>query len=86
MAEKSKRAVRRKPKFEIGEVVAWCPASFDKPSAYYQIASFFFDEDDAIRYTFRVVDGVSASLCPIEECVRSLNSRELGPRKRKVKS
>lgn len=71
----------RKPKFKIGQVVAiWGQAHSENPE-YFRIASFFFDQRDALRYTF--VGSVAGrpyanSLCPTEEILRALTAKEKG--------
>lgn len=71
----------RKPKFKIGQVVAiWGKDSRQEPE-YFRIASFFFDQRDALRYTFAVsVAGrpYPSSLCPTEEILRALTAKEKG--------
>lgn len=71
---------RKKPKFRVGQVVAWCSGG-GKPLAYYRIASFFFDSEDRLRYTFNIEFGqLTNALCPVESLLRALNKGERGPR------
>ena len=68
-----------KPRFLVGEVVAWVASGGDGTAlAYYQVAAFFYDQENTLRYTFRPTDNTASSLCPVEECIRKLTAREIG--------
>lgn len=70
---------RKQPKFRVGQVVAWT-VNGAVALAYYQVSSFFFDQEDELRYKFRHTDSVASALCPIESCVRALTPSEIDPR------
>ena len=69
---------RRKPKFKVGQVVAWC-SSDGEPLLYLQIKAFCWDRENELRYTFDVHQESWADyLCPNEKLLRPLTARERG--------
>lgn len=76
--------MKAKPRYEPGQVVAWCTDN-GKPLAYYRVKEFFFDDEGKLRYKFNSMNGdsLSSSLSPIESLLRPLTDRECGPRRRK---
>lgn len=81
---------KRKPKFEIGQVVALWSSKTDASIVplFYRIKSFFYDGADRLRYTFDVRVGDSLAIRQsvpylTEEILRPLTAHESGHPARK---
>lgn len=70
----------KKPKFRVGQVVAWVgDRKATRALGYYRIKSWYRTTDGEIRYTFGGnLKGYEEALCPVEEVLRPLTKRERG--------